>query len=245
MIRGDYTSVSGLVAAQERMDLLADNIANASTTGFKQLLSTQGGTGLEVGVTTGLGDWAAMGDLTLGTVADGLEIDHAQGPLLESGKLTDLALSGDGLFVVGTPSGPAYTRDGSFVRDAAGTLVTQQGYPVLDTTGRPVVVPDGDFAVSRDGTISGTGQRLALAAFPATGVARLGENLYAISGAVTPLAPGAGQVRQGALEGSNVDMGAAMSELIAVQRSFQFAARSLVIQDETLADTNQLGTLRG
>jgi flagellar basal body rod protein FlgG len=247
MIRGGYTSVAGLVAAQQRMDVLSNDIANVSTTGFKELLATQGGTGFDVGIAFGDGaGWAAIGPLTTGTMASGLTINRAQGPLLQTGTPTDLAISGDGLFVVGTPTGPAYTRAGDLVLDVNGTLTTQTGLPVLDTTGRPIVVPGGPgaFAVARDGTVDGTGQRIALVRFPGSGITRLGENLYALSGPVTPVADGEGRIEQGLLEGSNVDMGTAMTELIAVQRSFQLASRSLVIQDESLAEANRLGQLR-
>lgn len=247
MIRGDYTSVSGLVAAQQRMDMLSDNVANISTTGFKEVLATQEGVGFAVGVSMGDGSgWTGLGPLSLGTMATGVTVNRLQGPLISTGVPTDLAIAGDGLFVVGTPTGPAYTRAGDFVLDAAGTLVTQEGQPVLDTTGRPIVVPGGarSLTVGSDGTIDGTGQRIALVSFPATGLSRLGGNLYAIAGAVTPVAAGQGGIEQGSLEGSNVDLSTSMTELIAVQRSYQLSSRALTIQDQTLADANQVGRLR-
>jgi flagellar basal-body rod protein FlgF len=247
MIRGIYTSASGLVAAQQRMDELAGNIANVSTTGFKQILATQEDYGTGVGLSLGDGASAAgIGRLSYGTVTVGAIVDHLQGPLLSTGNPTDLAVSGDGLFVVGTPNGVAYTRAGDFVLDANGTLTTQQGYPVLDTSGKPVTAAGGasSFVVAKDGTVDGTGQRLAIVSFPTTGLAVAGENLYAISGAVTPVASGAGTVEQGFLEGSNVDLSGSMTDLIALERMFQFSAKSLTLQDQTLDDANNVGKLR-
>jgi flagellar basal-body rod protein FlgF len=244
MIRGIYTSASGLEAAQQRMNELSGNIANVSTPGFKQILATQMDFGSDVGVSFGGGASAArIGRLSYGTEAVGETIDRLQGPLLTTGSPTDLAISGDGLFAVGTPKGLAYTRAGSFTVDSNGTLATQQGYPVLDTTGKPIAVPGGasSLSVGPDGTVAGTGQRLALVAFPATGLAMLGENLFSMSGPVQPVANGAGTIGQGFLEGSNVDMGASMTELIAVQRTFQLSARSLSLQDQSLDEANAIG----
>lgn len=247
MIRGIYTSDSGLVAAQARMDDLASNISNVGTVGFKEILATQQDYGADVGLSLGRGGSAAtLGRLSYGTMAVGATVNREQGPVATTGVLTDFAITGDGLFVVGTPSGVAYTRAGDFVVDSTGNLMTQQGYPVLDTNGRPIAVPGGagSLAVAPDGTVAGTGQRMAFISFPATGVSLLGENLYSITGAVTPVAAGAGQIRQGALEGSNVDLASSMTELISLQRSFQLSARSLTLQDQTLEETNQIGKLR-
>ncbi len=245
MIRGAYTSISGIIAAQDRMDVLSNNIANVNTPGFKAALATQSGIGMEVGRGEG-GGWTPLGELGMGTFASGLTNDRLQGPILTTGIPTDLAISGDGLFVIGTPSGPAYTRAGDFVLDANGMLTTQQGEPVLDVQGKPIVVPGGASAmtVGPDGTVGPSGQRLALVAFPASGITRLGDNRWAIAGRVTPVAPDAGTIRQGALEGSNTDLAGSMTELISTQRSYQLSARAFSLQDETLADANQVGRLK-
>jgi flagellar basal-body rod protein FlgG len=245
MIRGVYTAISGIIAAQRRMDVLGNNIANVNTTGFKEALATQSAYTLGVGLAAD-DAYARLGSLGLGTYASGLTDNWLQGPILTTGLPTDLAIAGDGLFVVGTPSGPAYTRNGALVLDASGMLTTQIGQPVLDVEGRPIVVPGGasSFAVAQDGTVAGTGQRIALVAIPATGVTRLGDNLFALAGPVTPVAPGTGLIRQGALEGSNTDLAGSMVELISVQRSYQLSARAFSVQDGTLETTNGLGRVR-
>jgi len=245
MIRGIYTSISGVIAAQRRMDVLGNNIANVNTTGFKEALATQSALGMGVGTTAGEG-FLSLGTLGVGTYASGLTDNLLQGPILASGIPTDLAVSGDGLFVIGTPTGPGYTRAGDFVLDAAGTLTTQQGQPVLDVTGKPIVVPGGTgaFSVGPDGTVQGTGQRIALVAIPATGLTRIGDNLFSIAGAVTPVAAGAGIIAQGATEGSNVDLATSMTEMISTQRSYQLSARAFSLQDGTLDTTIALGRVK-
>lgn len=247
MIRGIYTSASGLVDMQARMDQLAGNIANTNTVGFKEILDTSEDYGAAIGIAFGDGSSAiGLGRLSYGSVATGAMINRLQGPLMNTANPTDLAISGDGLFVVGTPGGIAYTRAGNFVLDANGTLVTQQGYPVLDTNGNTITVPGGPsaLAVSPDGTIGGTGQRLAFISFPATGVGVIGQNLFSISGPVQPVAAGDGTIQQGYLEGSNVDLAGSMTDMIALQRMFQLSARSLSMQDQTLEDANNIGKLR-
>jgi flagellar basal-body rod protein FlgF len=245
MIRGNYTAISGLIAAQRRMDVLGNNIANVNTTGFKEALATQSSLSLGVGL-AGDDAYTPLGSLGMGTFATGLTDNFSQGPIQQTGFPTDLAITGDGLFVVGTPTGPAYSRAGDFVLDANGSLTTQRGEPVLDVDGRPIVVPGGAsaFTVGADGTVAGTGQRIALVSVPAAGLTRLGDNLFAIAGVVTPVTDGQGTIHQGALEGSNVDLAAAMTELISVQRSYQLSARALSLQDGTLDTTNALGRVR-
>jgi len=181
-----------------------------------------------------------LGLLGSGTVPAGLRLDISQGPLYETGVQTDLAVEGDGLFVVRTGNGIAYTRAGNFQTDATGMLVTEQGYPVLDVAGH-TISPGLKFTVAADGTIAETGQRIALVAWPAGGATRLGENLYAAAGNVPPAS---GQIRQRMLEASNTDMSMAMTELISQQRQFQLSARALSLQDNTLGDATQLGRLR-
>jgi flagellar basal body rod protein FlgG len=236
MIRGFYTALSGVVAAMTRQAVVADNIANVNTVGFKQSRTLQ--TDYELSIMNAVGP--ELGLLGSGTVPAGLRLDISQGPLYETGVQTDLAVEGDGLFVVRTGNGIAYTRAGNFQTDATGMLVTEQGYPVLDVAGH-TISPGLKFTVAADGTIAETGQRIALVAWPAGGATRLGENLYAAAGNVPPAS---GQIRQRMLEASNTDMSMAMTELISQQRQFQLSARALSLQDNTLGDATQLGRLR-
>ena len=236
MIRGFYTALSGVISSMTRQAVVADNIANVNTVGFKQSRTTQDD--FELQIMNSLGP--ELGELGTGAIPTGLKLDLNQGPLQVTDNQSDLAVDGDGLFVVRTGGGTAYTRAGDFVVDATGTLVTQQGYPVLDTAGH-TIQPGRVFTVGSDGTIAETGQRIALVAWPPGGVTRLGENLYAAGG---QLAPAGGQIRQKMLESSNTDLALAMSDMIALQRNFQMSSRALSLQDGTIGDATQLGRLR-
>jgi flagellar basal body rod protein FlgG len=236
MIRGFYTALSGIISSMTRQAVVADNIANVNTVGFKQSRTTQDDFEMHVMNTLG----PTLGELGTGAVPTNLRLDVSQGPLQVTGLQTDLAVDGDGLFVVRTGNGIAYTRAGDFQLDVNGTLVTEQGYPVLDTAGHPIQ-PGQKFVVAADGTIAGTGQRIALVGWPPGGVSRLGENLYSAGG---QLAPATGQMRQGMLENSNTDLATAMTELISLQRNFQMSSRALSLQDGTVGDATALGRLR-
>ena len=236
MIRGFYTALSGVVAAMTRQAVVADNIANVNTVGFKQSRTNQ--TDYELQLMNSLGP--EIGLLGTGTVPSGLRLDISQGPLEVTGVQTDLAVEGDGLFEVRTGNGIAYTRAGNFQLDANGTLCTVQGYPVLDVNGQ-TITPGNPFTVDTNGVIQETGQRIALVAWPAGGATRLGQNLYAAGGT---LPPATGAIHQRTLEHSNTDMSLAMTELISQQRSFQLSARALSLQDGTIGDATTLGRLR-
>jgi flagellar basal-body rod protein FlgG len=245
MIRGFYTALSGIIAAMNRQAVVADNLANVNTTGFHQSRTSSADFGLELGMSLGgsinhLGTVYPIGRLGTGNLAVGLTLDRRQGPFQQTGVLTDLAIEGDGLFVVRTPDGIAYTRSGDFAISADGTLTTQQGFPVLDVAGRSIVT-DGAPVIGPDGSVQGTGQRLAVVGWPQGEPVRIGQNLLLASG---PLGPAGGTVRQGTLEASNVDTAGAMTEMMTLQRHFALSSRALSIQDETLGDAAQIGRLR-
>ncbi|HEX7490708.1 MAG TPA: flagellar hook-basal body protein [Candidatus Limnocylindrales bacterium] len=245
MIRGFYTAVSGMVSSMTRQAVVADNIANVNTVGFKQSRTTQDDYELQIMNSQG----PNLGKLGTGTIPTNQRLDTSQGPLQPSDKQEDLAIEGDGLFAVRTGGGIAYTRAGDFVTDVTGTLVTQQGYPVLDTAGHNIV-PGQKFNVGSDGTVvridpntgaSTTVARIALFGWPPGGVTRLGENLLSAGGT---LSPATGQIHQRMLEGSNTDLATGMADLISLQRNFQMSSRALSLQDGTIGDATQLGRLR-
>lgn len=240
MIRGFYTSLSGIIASMTRQNIVADNIANVNTPGFKGSRSTQADFGLTLASSLG----GTLGQLGTASLAVGMTLDRLQGPIETTTMPTDLAIEGDGLFAIRTADGSlAYTRAGAFAVDMTHTLTTQLGEPVLDTAGRPIVVPGGanSLVIDPNGNVAGTGQRIALVALPAAGMSRRGNNTYAING---PTTPATGQVRQGFLERSNVDLATSMTELINIQRSFALSSRALSIQEATIGDANEVGRVR-
>lgn len=245
MIRGFYTAVAGLVASTTRQAIVADNVANVNTPGFKEARTSQSDFELELSRSSG----GRLGSLATGVIPTGLALDRAPGALDTTGIPTDLAVDGDGLFVIRSGAGIAYTRAGNFVIDAAGGLTTQAGEPVMATDGRPIVVPGGAaaFAVAPDGSVTGTGQRIAVVAWPQGGLERRGGTLLGnrvgASSPGTGQASGAGTIRQGSLERSNVDLATAMTELIGYQRSLGLNARALSIQDASIGEATQIGRL--
>jgi flagellar basal body rod protein FlgG len=237
MIRGFYTSLSGIIASMTRQNIVADNIANVNTPGFKGSRSTQSDFGLTLASSLG----GTLGQLGTASLASGLTLDRLQGPLETTGLPTDMAVEGDGLFVIRTAGGAlGYTRAGNFVVDVAGTLTTQRGEPVLDVAGRPIVVPGGagTLVLDPNGNVTGTAQRIALVALPAAGMSRNGDNTFSISG---PTSPATGRVRQGFIERSNVDLATSMTDLISIQRAFALSSRALAIQEQTIGDANDVG----
>lgn len=238
MIRGWYTSLSGALAALRRLDVVADNVANVNTPGFRASQTGQ----LDFGVELARADGAQLGRLGTATLPNGPFLDPSQGSFEATDLPTDLAIEGDGLFVVRMPDGGlAATRSGAFRFDALGRLTTVDGLLVLDTAGQPILAPAGRFVVALDGTIEGTGQRIALVAWP-PGVRRLGANLFAIEG---PTSPASGRIQQGVLERSNVDLASAMTDLIALQRSMALGSRAWSTTEATLDEAIRIGRLRG
>jgi flagellar basal-body rod protein FlgF len=244
VIRGIFTSSSAMVANYRRQAIVANNLANVSTTGFKQdLTNMQEFQNLQM-VQAGLGAnpaSLAAGGLGLtgtGTELGEVKLDLSQGDLEETGNALDLAISGPGFFAVQTPQGTLYTRNGVFGRDAQGQLVTQDGGLVLGETG-PLQIPDGDVLVEGDGTVTVDGQaigRIRLVNFAAgERMIKQGDNY------LVPENPAAAEqpadqaaINQGFLERANVDLTRTTVEMLAAMRSYEASQKMLQLQDQTL-----------
>lgn len=243
MENAQLIGLSRQIALQRQMDVVANNIANINTTGFKseQLL-------FEEFVMRGAsdGDFAAP-DRSPSFTQDWTTVhDLSAGALTQTGNPLDVALQGDGFLVVQTPGGERWTRSGSLAIDATGTLVDLNGNPVLGDGG-PIQFGAGetDVMIADDGTVSSSGGlrgRLRLVEFDdVQQTERLGNNLFAGG---TPVPATATRVVQGSIERSNVSGIAEMSELIRVQRSYESIAGLLSKQDEQRRSAIQkLGSL--
>lgn len=252
MIKGLYSAASAMIAGFNRQQSLAHNVANLDTAGFKQTLSTLE-KWISTPVTAGSSDGVLAGLRALGEVGLGVDsapdtIDFSQGSIKTTGHAFDLAIEGDGFFRVKTPSGERYTRDGRFMRDASGMLVTVDGFQVLDNNGQPIKLPEGDINFAPDGTINNAaGQstgKIGLVAFkdPAAELTRAGDNTFAASGA--PSGDNPGLIQQGALESSNANATQIMTQLVEVQRSYEAAQQMVQNQDELLGKSiNTLGRI--
>lgn len=215
---------------QRRMDITANNLANVSTSGFKAdalLLE-------EVGNTDASADAAPQNVVFVRDI--GLTRDMSQGPIAMTGNPFDVALEGEGFFMVEGPSGPLYTRDGAFTLTGEGQLVTSDGRAVLNSGGAPIAFdPQGESPViGRDGAIKVAGVeagRIGVARFAAPGaLLKVGDNLWSAQDQTAT--PFEGIVVQGAIEGSNVRPVIELTRLIEISRAYQSAAKIVSSADE-------------
>ena len=233
MIQSLYTAASGMVAHQSRMDVLANNLANVDTPGFKADLVT---IDQSVIPQDGLSESIPV----MSTVEVGrLGLNAAPGALKPTGNSLDLAIVGPGLFVVETPQGERYTRAGNFTRDAEGFLATPDGYRVLGTGG-PVQVPDAGLVVDAGGRLGG-GQALRIA--NGADLVKTGSNLFAPSeGGQPPADLPEGTVIQGQVESSNVNVVMTMVEMLATMRTYEAYQKTIQALDQTVGQAaNDLG----
>ena len=213
-------SLSYQLAAFRSMDVIANNIANASTPGYKRE-----STKFEEFVQQVKPSDAQKGSQTLSFVKDaGVVRDLSGGPLENTGARYDLAINGSGYFAVQTAAGERYTRNGHFTLNADGIIVTETGDPVLGDGG-PITISadDGDISIGADGTISGkNGQigKVRLVDFAdSRALEKQGDSLYATTQTANQ-ATGA-VLAQGMLEGSNVQPVVEISRMIEVMRSYE------------------------
>jgi len=222
---------SGLTRA---LDVLANNVANMSTTGFQR----------EAVIFNSIVQ-AGGNDVSPVSTTDvaGRYVDAEQGSLVKTGRDLDFAVQGDGYFRVQTPGGERLTRNGAFQLGPEGQLVTGEGYPVLDEAGAPLQLPPSSEAiyVAPDGSLSVGGEpvgRLGLVAAAPESVTRESGVLFAATG--TELATG--RIAQGFIEESNVNPVEEITRLIEVQRAFEIGQSMLADEDERIRSTvEQLG----
>jgi len=218
------SAAGGMQARLESLDMLANNLANTETGGYK---TDREFYNLYVSAAAGGEEQPA----TL-PVIERAWTDFSQGVLRPTGSPTDLALSGQGFFAVNGPSGILYTRNGNFRVSASGTLTTADGYAVRTVSGGNLQVsPSGALEVSSDGTVAQNGQtlgRLALAGFSDPGVlSKHGANYFE---SAAPYQPASGvEVQQGKLEGSNVGAAESAVRLVAVMRQFEMLQKAATL----------------
>ena len=231
MERGLYIAASGMIAEQVRQDQIANDLANASTTGYKADRSAQRSFGEMLLQNSSTG--ATIGSLGLGAHIAEIRTDLSQGPLRQTGESLDVALNGAGFFAVQTPNGVRYTRDGELTLDASGRLATSTGLPVLGTNGQPITVGSADnLTIAPDGTVSSGARTVGtLAVVGLSNPQKQGDVLFA----GTPTARPAGtEVVQGSLEGSGVDPVRTMVDMIASLRAFESSQRVIHAIDDTV-----------
>ena len=225
-----YATLTRQSGLMREMQIVANNIANAATTGYQAeglvfsefVRRTEGGPSLSM----------ARGNTPV--------TSDAQGPLSPTGGSFDFAIEGEGYFLVETPQGERLTRAGAFSLSANGDLVTADGFRVLDAGGAPVFVPPDirEPGLAPDGTLSGDGRPLAqLGLFRPAGEAaliRAGGNLYEAQDGIEPVIEG--RIKQGFLEGSNVDPMTQIARMIEVQRAYEMGQSFLDTENQRVRD---------
>ncbi len=222
---GSYVSLTRQSGLLQEMQVLANNIANASTTGyrraglvFSEYIAGEGESAVSMGHAG-----AHMTDL-------------AQGPLTKTGGTFDFAIEGDGFFLVESENGPRLTRAGVFSPNAEGLLSTPDGHLVLDTEEAPIFVPaDADgIHFAPDGTMSANGQPLGqIGVFLPTNPQNMSRQFGVLFDAPDGYEPDTeAQVLQGVLEGSNVNAIEQVSRMIEVQRGYELGQSFLENEDE-------------
>ena len=252
---------TGMQAQQTNVDVISNNLANMTTTGFKrrraefqdliyESMRRVGSNTSDTGTIVPAGAQVGLGVRTAAIYRI-----NEQGTLQQTSNSLDLAIQGNGYFQVTLPSGDtAYTRDGTFGLSPDGTIVTADGYPIaggitipnnatavtISTNGAVQVSLDGQTAPQTVGTIQ-------IANFPnETGLDAQGDNLFLQSGAsgnaVTgnPGSPGFGTVRQGFVESSNVNVVTEISNLITAQRAYEMNSRVITTSDQMLSTLTNL-----
>ncbi len=248
MIRGIYTAAAGLATATLRLGVVSNNVANATTPGYKQdRLPDEVGKALDLQKYAVDAQGRPIGTIQLGPQVGVSQLDLAAGPIQETANPLDLALAGTGFFAVqGADGQTRYTRDGGFMRDIDGSLRNRNGLQVLDDAGQAITLPEGDIAVAADGTmlVNGTqAAKLQVVDFaPGTQLNKVGNGQFEAPAGALPQPAAAAQIYQGYLEGSNVDMTETMVASMNLVRAYEANQRMLQIQDETLKSTvNEVG----
>ena len=235
MLEGLNSAAAGMAAQQQRIDSVANDLANANTTGYKHgrvgfrdLVYEQAGRSSAQGVRTGHGSAAVDAGRSFG-----------QGALQRTDRPLDVAIQGEGFLRVKLADGTqALTRDGSLQVDARGRLATSSGALLQPGITIPNGVDDSDVSIAPDGTVTAAGRRVGKLALVAVrspqALTPAGDNVFLTNGAsgnATAAPPGT-RLTQGALEASNTDMAESMVAMIESQRAFELASRAIHTADQ-------------
>jgi flagellar basal-body rod protein FlgF len=225
-------AASGLRSRMESLDLLANNIANSATSGYKRDQEFYGL--FSADVASGAGD----GSPSTLPVIERQWTDFSQGTLQATGNSMDVAIVGSGFLVVKGPSGPLYTRNGNLQVLASGQLATADGYSLQTAEGNPIQVSSNKpIEISTDGTVTQDGQplgQLQVVDFPSTAsLTKMGNTCFRNMDPKNAPAPAANvEVAQGKIEGSNVPVADAAMRLVGVMRQFEMLQKAIGVSSD-------------
>ena len=259
MLRGIYTSAMGLAIQDKKIDVISNNLANINTNGYKD--DTTVIKSFDDILTQRINDTytqqnptGKLGYMPLSSEISEVFTDYSQGQMVSTNNKTDFAISGsnNSFFSIDVPNSTSgtderYTRDGAFTLNAEGKLVTSVGYAVKGEKG-PIILKNQDFAVNNKGEVIQDGQvvdKLKIKTFEDTkSLRKIGNNLITFEGQPKEV-EFKGNIRQGLLEGSNVNSVREMVNMITVMRSYEANQKMLSTQDQTLGKAvNEVGSLK-
>lgn len=252
MIRGLYTSAWSMKAVQRKMDVVSNNISNVNSTAFKKDTAVFGSFPevLTASIDSSKGR-TNIGTMHLGHDVDEVHTDFSEGSIENTGSPYDFAIVGSPLafFTVsggGTDQGTYYTRNGSFKTNSNHELVTSDGYRVVGQNG-PIILENVEFSVGKDGTITQNGNvigKLLIREFTNPETLRKHGNSLILTTGETVEGEFSGEILQGAVETSNVNVIREMVDMINVMRLYEANQRMITTQDNTLERAvNDIGAL--
>lgn len=241
MLEGLYSAAAGMSAQQEQLDAIGNDLANASTTGYRServafsdlLYNAVDIAGTET-------------DTGAGARAQVIGRSQAQGSVQETGDPLDLAIEGEGYFQVKQANGEVgLTRDGNFGVDAGGNIVSSEGNQLVPPIKLPAGVSPEEVKIAPDGTVTAgkraLGQiKLVTVASPEHLLAYGNGVLTPTSASGAPQATGAGKIHQGAVEDSNVDVSKEMALMVSTQRAYQMSSSAIQTESQMMSIANQL-----
>ena len=255
MIRGWYTGASGMNAQQNRLDAISNNLANVDTAGYKrditvsksfsELLIRRTNADGVYHTEFGSADAAPIiGKLGLGVETNENYIDFSQGSFKQTNTKTDAALSGNGFYVVETPLGERYTRNGNFLIVKEGILETKDGYPVLGENGY-IFLDDDKISINEDGIIARSDDGTEIDRFKVVRfdneryLKKMGESMYSTNDIAGPAHIAEGNERpkflQGYTETSNVNVVNEMVQMIEVNRAYEANQKTITSEDSMMS----------
>lgn len=256
MVRGLYTAYTGMIQQQNRLDVVSNNLANATTVGFKKEGSTS--QAFDEVLTIKIKDASTnyldlpVGNMSLGVKVGETYTDYTQGSFKQTENTFDVAIAGEGFFSISYTSkngveSTMYTRDGSFTLTSDGYLVTKDGDYVLGQDG-PINIPtEASVAIDEEGRIFADGEYVdsfAIADFEDYNyLAKFGESMYRAVDGATQKEPSNAKTYQGYLEMSNVNVVSEMVEMITISRAYESNQKLITSIDETLEKAVTLGQL--
>ncbi len=266
MDSGLYAAVNGALRTEMKLDVLTNNLANVNTTGFKE-----GNITFDSYMTSpGPEQFPLPGDSFMGLKGPGdipfpfsnpatnalsvtypaapsTTTDTTQGGLVPTGNALDVAINGEGFFVLDTPEGRRYTRDGSFEVNSLGELVNQDGYNVLGAGGSKLIIGNKKVYIGDDGIISnetGVLGQIHRVGLPAEQLKKVGQNLYsAPADSEISMEGTTATIEQGFLEASNANAIRGMTQMIEANRAFESYMKMIQALDGLDGQANQIGRL--